>query len=354
MSEHAPHNILQAIADLSKGDQDWALALVLGSRGSTPCKAGAKAVFLADGTILGTIGGGAVEAEAERVAAEALQTGQAVVFEFQSQGQGVDDTEPICGGTMRVLVDPSAKNHGNAFEEAAAAERRRSRGVLITRIGHVASVDVLVEYISEEELDGRDPVLAEDVVRSVMEKEEPRLIEDDSSGSPRTEILFEPVIPRPLLLVAGAGHVGQAVAWQADAVGFEVVVFDDRKEFLAPDRFPRGMAVRCGVMEEEIDSFPIMDGTSVVIVTRGHQHDAQVLAACLDRPAAYIGMIGSRRKVAQMRKDLIESGRATAEAVDRVYAPIGLDIGAKTVPEIATSIVAQLIAVRRNGTAARI
>lgn len=354
MPQHAPRNILQAIADLSKSDRDWALGVVLDTRGSTPCKTGAKAVFLADGTILGTIGGGAVEAEAERVAAEAIQTGQAVVFEFQSQGHGVGDAEPICGGTMRVLVDPTGRTHRKAFEAAAAAEQHRSRGVLITRIGHGASVAVSVEYMPEQELDGRDLVLTEDVVRSVVEKEEPRLIEDNSSGSPRTEVLLEPVIPRPLLLIAGAGHVGQAVAWQADAVGFEVVVFDDREEFLTPERFPQGMVVRCAAMEEAIGSFPVINGTYVVIVTRGHQHDAEVLTACLDRPATYIGMIGSRRKVAQMRRDLIESGRATAEAFDRVYAPIGLDIGAKTVPEIATSIVAQLIAVRRNGTAARI
>jgi xanthine dehydrogenase accessory factor len=81
--------------------------------------------------------------------------------------------------------------------------------------------------------------------------------------------------------------------------------------------------------------------------------DAQVLAACLDQPVAYVGMIGSRRKVAQMRRDFIESGRTTAAAFDRVHAPIGLDIGAATVPEIAASIVAQLIAVRRGGRAER-
>ena len=92
------------------------------------------------------------------------------------------------------------------------------------------------------------------------------------------------------------------------------------------------------------------DNTYVVIVTRGHEKDAEALAACVRRPAAYLGMIGSRRKVALMRKDFLESGRATAEEFDRVYAPIGLDIGAITVPEIAASIVAQLISVRRRKT----
>ena len=108
-----------------------------------------------------------------------------------------------------------------------------------------------------------------------------------------------------------------------------------------------------GPPDEEVAGFPFGADTYVVIVTRGHQHDAEALAACLRRPAAYVGMIGSRRKVALMRQDFVRSGRATAEELGRVYAPIGLDVGAVTVPEIATSIVAQLIAVRRKGSAPR-
>ncbi|MHB8902055.1 MAG: XdhC family protein, partial [Thermoguttaceae bacterium] len=180
--------------------------------------------------------------------------------------------------------------------------------------------------------------------------EEPRLVR----ATPAGEVFLEPVVPRPLLVVVGAGHVGQAVAWQAETVGFDVVVVDDRQELLQADRFPRGTATRCGPMAAVVDSLPLTHRSFVVIVTRGHQHDGEVLAACLQKPSAYIGMIGSRRKVAQMRRDFLQSGLATAEAFDRVYAPIGLDIGATTVPEIATSIVAQLIALRRRGSAPRI
>ena len=114
------------------------------------------------------------------------------------------------------------------------------------------------------------------------------------------------------------------------------------------------VTTRCGGIGQEVARFPFGADTYVVIVTRGHQHDADALAACLRRPAAYVGMIGSRQKVAMMRTEFIESGRATPAELDRVYAPIGLDIGSVTVPEIATSVVAQLIAVRRKGTSPRI
>jgi xanthine dehydrogenase accessory factor len=376
MLTHFLHDIYQKITELAGSSKGWALAVVLASRGSTPCKAGAKAVFLADGTIFGTIGGGAVEAEAGRVATEAIGTGRPVMFDFVLEGEGIGAVEPICGGAMRVLVDPASGSRGEACEAAANALRDRSRGVLITRIGGGAGLpatetgkevgsglsslairvgvgELSVEYVREESL-GRITDVDVETLRAVLGKEEPRLVSGETDAGPGGGILIEPVLPSPLLVIVGAGHVGQAVAWQAEAVGFDVVVVDDRQEYLAPERFPRGTAVRCGPMEQLADSLSLTADTYVAIVTRGHRHDAEVLAACMNKPAAYIGMIGSGRKVAQMRKEFVDSGRATAEAFDRVYAPIGLDIGAKTVPEIAASIVAQLIAVRRRGTAPRI
>jgi len=184
-----------------------------------------------------------------------------------------------------------------------------------------------------------------DDMRKCMEKERVQLVERDATH----EVLIEPVISRPVLLIAGGGHVGQAVAAQAIAVGFDVIVMDDRREFTRGDLFAEGVATRCGDVVDEIGKFDISDDTYIVIVTRGHQHDIDALRACIHSPAGYIGMIGSERKVSMIRKRFIESNVATAEEFDRVYAPIGVDIGALTVPEIATSIVAQLVAVRRRG-----
>lgn len=348
------HDIHQTIAQLAGSGKAWALAVVLSSQGSTPCKAAAKAIFLDDGTIFGTIGGGAMEAEAGRIAAEAIETGRPVVFDFELVGEGIGDTQPICGGSMRVLVDPTAAAHGQVYTAAAAARNHRTRGALITRVASGTVSEVSVEFVAEEDVDRQSTVLSPGVLRSLLQKDEPTLVVDETEIARRMEILVEPLVPAPLLIIVGAGHVGQAVAWQADTVGFEVVVLDDRQEFLGADRFPQAATFRCGPMDRELDSLPVTHDLYVVIVTRGHQHDAEVLAACLGKSAAFVGMIGSRRKVAQMRKDFIASGRATAETFDRVYAPIGLDIGATTVPEIAASIVAQLIAVRRCGTAPRI
>ena len=173
-------------------------------------------------------------------------------------------------------------------------------------------------------------------------------VEEPRAGVP-IEALVEPVIPAPRLLIVGGGHVGQAVAIQAALVGFEIAVIEDRQEFSRPGLFPIGTEIRCGDMVDTLNRLTIDRDTYIVIVTRGHQHDADALAACIRKPAAYSGMIGSRRKVALVRESFITSGLASEEEFDRVHAPIGLDIGALTVPEIATSIVAELVAVRRTG-----
>lgn len=352
MNTRSPADIYRMIAERGQAGGPCALALVLAAHGSTPCKAGAKAAFFPDGAMIGTIGGGAVEARAARTALEAIRAAQPVLFDFDLQGEEPGGVRPICGGTMRVLVDPAAADHREAYAAAAGAANRRQRGVLLTAVETSPAIRVSAEFVAEDRIGHVAGFPGAEALRAVLQKDQAALFFEEAAAR-RREILVEPLVPKPLLLIAGAGHVGRAVAWQADLVGFEVVVLDDRSEFLCLDRFPEGTVFRAGPMDESIRSFPPADDTYIVIVTRGHAMDAQVLAACLDRPAAYVGMIGSRRKVAQMRRDFIESGRATASAFDRVHAPIGLDIGAATVPEIAASIVAQLIAVRRGGRAAR-
>jgi len=146
--------------------------------------------------------------------------------------------------------------------------------------------------------------------------------------------------------------VGQAVARQAAEVGFEVSVLDDRDEFTRPELFPKGTLTRCAGVPQALGQFDFTPDTYVVLVSRGHQHDREALAVCLRKPTAYLGMIGSKRKVALVRRSFLDSGTNEAE-FDRVYAPIGLDIGAVTVPEIAASIVSQLVSVRGHGTASR-
>jgi xanthine dehydrogenase accessory factor len=162
-------------------------------------------------------------------------------------------------------------------------------------------------------------------------------------------MLVEPILPAPLLVIVGGGHVGQALAALARFAGFDILVLDDRAEFAAEAIFPPGTALRCGDIAKELSALPLGGDAYVVVVTRGHQHDQAALAACIRKPAAYIGMIGSKRKVAMIRKSLFDSGLASEEELGRLHAPIGLAIGAQTVPEIAVSIVAELISVLRKG-----
>ena len=176
----------------------------------------------------------------------------------------------------------------------------------------------------------------------------------ESDAIEEEALFIDPVIPQPLLLILGAGHVGHAVAHQADLVGFDVVVIDDRPEYATPTRFDERIAVHCGTICDQLQRFPLTGDTYVVIVTRNHQQDAMALASCVQHPVAFLGMIGSRRKAAFIKRALLDRSQASADEMKRLYAPIGIDIGAVTVPEIATSIVAQLISIRRHGSAPRI
>jgi xanthine dehydrogenase accessory factor len=174
------------------------------------------------------------------------------------------------------------------------------------------------------------------------------------AGQAPVEVLAMPVVPRPLLVIVGGGHVGQAIAAQAALVGFDLLVVEDREGFAHPALFPSGTSIRFGRPAAELGALTLDSTTYVVLVSRNHLTDAEALAVCLRRPAAYLGMIGSRRKIRMLRESWIASGRATVADFDRLYAPIGLDLGALTVPEIACSVVAQLVAVRRKGKAPRL
>jgi xanthine dehydrogenase accessory factor len=310
---------------------------------------GVKAIVDGGGRIWGTLGGGLVEAETQRRAVEVCQSRLPAVFDFCLADAYAAEAGPICGGTMRILIDPTAAKDRAVYAQAADALRQRRRGVLLTRVRMGAQPDVQVEWFPSEALPAEGHFPGAGAVGSCLQRESPRLfVEDSQKADECTEALVEPVIPKPLLLIVGGGHVGQALAQQATLVGFEVTVVDDRPEFSDPALFPESVTTRCGEIPQEVAAFPMVADTYVVIVTRGHKHDAEALAACIHSPAAYVGMIGSRRKVALMRESFIASGLATPEEFDRVFAPIGLEIGAVTVPEIATSIAAELIAVRRN------
>ncbi len=191
----------------------------------------------------------------------------------------------------------------------------------------------------------------------VMKTEKPRTCNfnldqrpDDDTGlvcGGSLQVFIEPVIPSPRVYIFGAGHVGFNVQKVSAIAGFETVVADDRAIFANRERFPDAAEVLSGEMNDIMAGLSPSDSSYIVIVTRGHRHDLNVLRWAIDTPAFYIGMIGSARKVLALYEQLKSEG-ASPESLARVYAPIGIDIAAVTPEEIAVSIVAELIAARRH------
>lgn len=195
--------------------------------------------------------------------------------------------------------------------------------------------------------------------KEVMEKEAPRKMvfqlnheatyDNGLICGGTLEIFVEPILPQPVLYLFGAGHVSMAVAKAASAAGFAVAVIDDRGAFANRERFPMAQEVFTSY-QEAFDTIAPNGSTYLVIVTRGHKEDMRVLAWAVRTPARYVGMIGSKRKVLSVYRALEKEGYRPEE-FERIYAPMGLEIGALSPDEIAISIVAELIAVRRNARA---
>jgi xanthine dehydrogenase accessory factor len=186
----------------------------------------------------------------------------------------------------------------------------------------------------------------------------PRLLSyrmsDPSRGDPgvcggQVEVFVEPIMPKPTLLIVGSGHVGKAVAHLADWLGFHIVVSDDRPGFCTPEVIPEGKEFLTLPLSELAQNFSITPWTYIVLTTRGVAVDITGLPALLDTPAAYIGVIGSRRRWETTRKAMLEAGVAE-EKIRKVHSPIGIELNAETPEEIAVSIMAEIIMVLRGGS----
>lgn len=330
-----------------------ALATILEAEGATPQVPGASALFGPRGLLSGTLGGGALEADAEKKALVCLKKKISLYYRFDLQGKDLASGEPICGGFVWILIDGSPSDKKETWRRLNGSLLARRSGVLMTRIncGRDDRVDVARIWLDEKAADFEAGTFlrrfALELVQ-VRRQEKPALIRDQETTPENRQNLFflEPVAPLPRLLIVGAGHIGQALARQAAWLDFDVTVIDDRADYASRDRFAQGASLIVADIEGAVREFPVSSDTYIVIVTRGHSHDAEALRACIHSPAAYIGMIGSRHKVALMRERFLGEGWASAQEWDRVHAPIGLKIGSRTVEEIAVSIAAELVQVR--------
>ncbi len=166
-----------------------------------------------------------------------------------------------------------------------------------------------------------------------------------------TALYVEVIEHRPVFLVVGAGHVGRSVAHIARFLGYYVAVLDDREDFATPEKVPDADEVICDDFEVALDRFPINGNTAIVLVTRGHKQDELSLRRCLGRGAGYLGMIGSKRRTTAVLEHLRDEGLDPSELA-RIRTPIGLDIGAESPEEIAVSILAEVMMLRKGGEGA--
>ncbi|HMI51648.1 MAG TPA: XdhC family protein [Candidatus Saccharimonadales bacterium] len=255
------------------------------------------------------------------------------------------------------------------FEEILKMRRSGARGALATIVHTNGSIP---SFESSRMLVREDGSIAGTIgggcveadvwaaAREVMEAETPRkmvfnLNHEASYDSGlicggTLEVFVEPILPQPVIYLFGGGHISTAVAKAAQSAGFGIVVVDDREAFANRERFPMAHAVFT-TYEDAFQKIVPNTASYLVIVTRGHKDDMRVLAWAVRTEARYIGMIGSKRKVLSVYKAL-ESDGYRAEEFERVYSPMGLAIGALSPEEIAISIVAELIAVRRNAGSA--
>lgn len=254
-------DIFEELIRLRRAGQKCAIATIVQVRGSIPSFESAKLLVREDGSMLGTIGGGCVEAEVWNAAREVIEEEKPRKLSFSLGQDAAYDNGLICGGQLEVFV--------------------------------------------------------------------------------------EPVVPQPRAFIFGAGHISKSLAKVADLAGFGVAVIDDREQFANRDRFPEAQEIHAGEYESIFPKLEINSSSYLVIVTRGHRDDMRVLRWAVTTEARYIAMIGSRRKVYSVVKELEKEGFSRA-AFDRIFAPMGFEIGAVTPEEIAVSVVAEMIAVRRQ------
>jgi xanthine dehydrogenase accessory factor len=333
-----------------------AVATIIAARGATPQIPGAAALFSETALLLGTLGGGVVEAGAQGRAVRCLRSGGSIYYEVPLQGDGSSAEEAVCGGSVSILIDGSPRDHDRTWKDLRNSLDSRRAGILATRIdlNSDGTATVIRHWTkgpeASEFIDNNILAISPRTLEEVFRERAPRLLEKSGKKKTGKQTLYflEPIFPLSRLLIVGAGHIGQAVAYLGTRLDFEVTVIDDRAEYANRERFPEVDAVIVAGIGQAVRDFPIFSDTFIVIVTRGHSHDADALRACIHSPAAYIGMIGSRHKVALMRERFLARGWASASEFNHVRSPIGLPIGSKTVEEIAVSIAAELVQVRSS------
>ena len=340
--------ILAECARLASGAGVGAVASVARRRGSLPMASTAKLLVTAGGARMGTVGGGCLEAEVIERCLDVIERRSPSVSEHELNAELAGDYGLTCGGIATIVVEPVYPDATLAAAYTAAADvvRRGDRALMTTGLDWSGGPHKSLRRLSAHTRQaGADA--ASDTENSVGTP-----LDAEKLPSLEHGILTELVAAAPRLVVFGGGHVGGAIARAATAAGWRVTVVDDREDFTDAARHPTAeRRVTCD-WHDLPPTLDLDDASWCVVATRGHQHDALIVDQLARRDLRYLGMLGSRRKVALTWK-LLDGWGVPPERLDRVHAPIGLAIGADTPEEIAVSVVAEMIAVRRSGSRRR-
>ena len=343
--------LFEHLDHLKRAPGKVAVATLVNTRGTTPRKEGAKMVVGERGDILGSVTiGGCVDAQVLEESADVLATMRPRLLELNLGDEEAWEIGLTCGGTIEVFVEPLAV--GGADENTAFYERVRAhaarggRAAVITRLEGVGGKLVVLDNgetagtLGERSLDDRFAAAARAVLADGVSKT--LLIEN-------VRAFAEVFAPAALLLIVGASHVAMPLTALAKVLGYRTVVVDGRPRFATADRFPGVDELRVGIPSEMVREYPLGPSSALVLVAHDYKYDLPVLRHALSTDVGYIGMLGSRRRGEAILKLLREDG-VEESLLKRVRVPIGLDLGAKSAPEIALAVLAEIQAVRGNGT----
>ena len=340
-------DFFQKAKSLLESGENIALITVISTQGSTPGKVGYKMLVRGKNKeTLGTIGGGLVEADVVHEAQNMLSTPASKVVKI-SLGKTEDDERGICGGSIEFLIETFDRKALPLFGELASVIEGGCKGVLVSiiSIGQPPEKFLLqnAEQISAAANMNLSSGTTESIQKLITREQSAKISTEDG-----TQLFIETIAALPMVFIFGAGHIAYYIAQYATSLNFRITVCDDRAEFANKERFPNAYNIVVEDFESVFDKIEINANSYIVIVTRGHKHDEIVLEKAIKTDAKYIGMIGSKRKVMTIYKNLIEKG-VPEETLKKVHSPIGVSIGAVTPEEIALSIVCELVKIRRLG-----
>ena len=364
-------DLMGQVAACRRQGERGVLSSLVASSGSIPMSERAKMLVKEDGQVLGTIGGGCLEAEIIGVGRDVLRTGIPQISRFTLTEEQAGESGLNCGGTVGIYTElvscgadaPGSEEESDVFAAIAEAKEARQACVLATVLSPLTPPPPRALYLANG---GRIGSLgsrglddeADSLAAAVMDSETAVLARIDESVTAGTdelqpwgegkggELFLEPFVPPPVLYIFGGGHVGGQICRLARGVGFGVVVIDDRPMFANAERHPDADECVVGDPVTVFEHIDLDERAFIVAATRGHQHDEVVVEQAIRTRAGYVGMLGSERKKVTLWKRLAARG-ADPERLAQGYAPIGLNIGADNPEEIAVSVVAELIQFRR-------